>query len=268
MLWDNTGNKGSVVKFDLSDGAYNSTGVINGGLTVVDYGSDPLGDDWYRVWASWTTGATNTDYYAYTYILDASFSRSYTAGTEAIYVAHNQLETGSVPTSLIITAGSTVTRAADQPTIALSKLPFNTTEGTLVNAHTLDQHIAGDRYVVQISDGGSGKRILSYRAGSGDVPTMYVGNSGTQAYDEFSTTPSEGTETKHAFAWKENDFGHSVNGGTAETDNSGTVPSGLDVMEIGHSGSGGGNQLNDGISFIKYLPRRITNANLQSETAT
>jgi hypothetical protein len=78
-------------------------------------------------------------------------------------------------------------------------------------------------------------------------------------------TVSANTAFKTAFGFKASDFGFSLNGSAASTDGTGTMPSTSAKLELGAQASG--TLLSGHIRQITYLPRRISNTELQTRTA-
>jgi hypothetical protein len=96
----------------------------------------------------------------------------------------------------------------------------------------------------------------------GGVITVVDGVRQHEMYPSVSTHPRKG-----ALAYKANDFATSYNGGAVATDTSGSVPTNVDRMRLGHdylAASTG--ELDGTISKIIYYPKRLTNAQLQALT--
>jgi hypothetical protein len=173
--------------------------------------------------------------------------------TDAIAVYGVQNENGAFPTSYIPTTTASVTRAADACSIATSLFPYSATAGSaIVNAQMFSTSLGS---VMQIDDGGIANRIL---VNSGQLLVVVGGAS--QAQIASSTTI---TNDKLGGAWAADDFAHTKNGALIGTDASGTLPtvttlrvnSSLSAVSPGH------------IRQITYIPRRITNAELQERTS-
>ena len=87
-------------------------------------------------------------------------------------------------------------------------------------------------------------------------------NTTTQAFWSVATTEP----IRAAVAYKANDTNFSIAGVAQTTDTVCTVPT-VTLMQIGGLFSGSNFQLNGWIRQITYIPRRLSNAELQSRTA-
>ena len=184
-------------------------------------------------------------------------------------VTNVQLEAGSFATSYIpnnATSG-TVTRSADIASIPVSAFGYNQEAGTVVvelGHFNIDTSLAG---IVSITSdppplsewapliyGSTSAIVLSVQdAGVGQVSIQVSGDRRT-------------TGGIVGFAMKENSFAASVGGSTPQTDNSGTMPTDMSVMRIGTFASNPA-YLNGHIKSIRYYPRRLTDAQLQTLTS-
>lgn len=84
-----------------------------------------------------------------------------------------------------------------------------------------------------------------------------------QALLGVNTIPS----AKIAYSYKLNNFAASVNGGTAATTSTGTVPTALTYATLGAFDFGGFERLNGHIRTLRYYPKRLSNTELQLLTA-
>jgi hypothetical protein len=74
------------------------------------------------------------------------------------------------------------------------------------------------------------------------------------------------TTQRVAGAYKSNDFAASFNGGSAVTESSGSVPSGITHLHIGLRPDAGTGALSGHIRKIAYWPKRLTNTLLEQLT--
>lgn len=169
--------------------------------------------------------------------------------------AFSMIETGTVPTSPIITAGTSLNRLADGVSISTSKLPWNTSEGTLVQSVAVSD---ADYLWYGVSGGNSAR--YAYATGN---PTVYAFN-GANSYNY--GTASDDVRSKYGLAFNASLVSRSKDGAAvveaaASNDN---FSNGVTNLALG-SITGGPPYQPIRISSIKYLPRRISNSDLQSE---
>jgi hypothetical protein len=188
---------------------------------------------------------------------------------EGLYLTGAQMEAGAFATSYIPTTTATATRAADVASITGTNFSswYNQTEGTvfsdclstfsttqvLVNIAATAAITATSAISLSSNLTSSQKRVRVRDAASDDQASLALGAS------------SSGSRTRIAAAIKANDFAASLDGGTAVTDTSGTVPT-VVLMEIGCAPTGVtlGTQLH---RRLTYWPVGLADTTLQSITA-
>ena len=214
---------------------------------------------------NWTTQVITSSWVRYSFAATTAAQRVgfriVTSG-DAIELWGAQLEAGSGASSYIVTVASQVTRNADSclmsgtnfsswythgiGTVCWSGSVFRVTAGHLANINTVNND----------------PRITAY-VGAGAL-TNLVTNPGTQVSMFFGSVTAN-TAFKAAWRFNTNDFAACLNAGTVYTDTLGTVPTGVDRMQLG--AAEGGYQFLDGwIKSIKYYPTAFTNAQLQTAT--
>ena len=229
------------------------------GATIVK-----LASGWYRV----TMPATQaTNYTAAFFVLPDSYTSGSIAGSwsgdgvKGIYLWGAQTEDGAFPTSYIPTGASTVTRSADVASVSTQAFPYSATEGTVV-VNASSPCIAAIANMITLDNGTTQERIRLL-TDVASVKTIVTESNTTQA----NLSPGSATANtpfKFAVAYKVNDFAAVVNGSAAATDAAGNVP----VVNIARFGAdSSGNYLNGHIRQITYLPRRISNTELQQRTS-
>jgi hypothetical protein len=184
-----------------------------------------------------------------------------TQPSQTIFAWGAQLETGSFPTSYIPTTTAAVVRSADVCSITGSDFTgfYNQSEGTmLANAFTL---ASGDRTVLAADDNTANEMIRLRTEGTNPFFKVTDGGSDVVAIDAGTVTAN--TAFKLIGAYKVNDFASSINGGSAVTDTTGTIPT-VDRMRIGAGQVG--NTMCGCISAIRYFKKRLPDAKLQSLT--
>ena len=123
------GTDGNRYWFNLTTGAVASTALIGAGFTNTSASMVTLPNNWFRLSVTFTT-KTLTTFNLFAGPTDADASLTLSSG-QTCYLWQAQLELGSFATSPIVTAGSTVTRAADQLSLLTALFPYNAAQGTV-----------------------------------------------------------------------------------------------------------------------------------------
>ncbi len=240
-------------RFDLS--AKTAVQVTAG--TNDSAGIEDIGGGWFRIWitADATTTATAN---CYIFLHDGVSNTYLGDGVSGLYPWGGQVEEGEAPTSLIVTGATPVTREADKLMLALDDW-YNPAGGTLYmeatapaplvarNALAIDDN-TGDNYIL-LRDFAAPARIDR----GGVLQANLVGSW------------FNGSTSKLAVAFVDDDFAMSQDGAAVTTDNSGTVPTGLTQMQVG--GRLGTTFFNGHIKRVIYWPRRLADAVLEAMAA-
>lgn len=257
-------NAGSPFQFiqatvDLTTGVISGTTSGNGG-TLSSATATSYGNGWWRVTLCGTIGA-GTSFAARVYPNTiAAFSGD---GTSGLLAWGGQLEAGAFTTSYIPTTTASVTRSADVASLATSAFPYSTTEGSLI-VSAMPQNLGAVRRAVQLDDGTTNERV-TLSTNSTPNGSLTVNDGGVAQAELVAGTPVVNAAIKMAARFKANDFAFSVNGGAVGTDTSGTFPT-LNALRIG-SGTSSTEPLNGWVRQITYIPRALTNVELQARTA-
>jgi hypothetical protein len=180
-------------------------------------------------------------------------------GIDALY-RRPQVEVGGNRSSYLPTYGVALSRAADVVTMPTSYVVFFATAGTHVASFT-PQLISTTNEIVSLSDGTTNEVIES---SAGLTSHLVVTDGGTPQCDIDAGTLTVNTTAKLGAVYSANDFAASINGAAAVTDTSGTMPT-VTTFYFGQSSAG--NQLSGVLTQFTFIPRRISNAQLQSRTA-
>jgi hypothetical protein len=121
------------------------------------------------------------------------------------------------------------------------------------------------QYLLSANDINAGTNAVNLLSNLVGNAQFRVWSSGSITGDITGTRQQLGQLSKYAGAYKTDNFGFSVGGGTAGTDPTGAVPSGVIKLELGAGSSS--NYLNGHIAAFKYWRVRLSNAKLQTETA-
>jgi hypothetical protein len=230
---------------------------------------EPISNGWYR--CAFTVAATADDAYILVFLDGAS--NSYAGDpTKGMYFWGAQAELGAFPTSYIPTTTATATRAADSAIVNPISSFYNASEGTLfaeANPRSLTLQPNVSRVFASLNSGDFNNQINIQQRTSGDPDTVefapYIFPSGGPASMVGGGSLLTTTQ-RVAGAYKPNDFAASFNGGSAVTESSGGVPSGITHLHIGLRPNAGTGALSGHIRRIAYFPKRLSNALLQSLT--
>jgi len=234
-----------------------------------DASIESVGNGWFRCVLANTTNAIS--FFSVggsdnTYLTSPWAQSSLTQG-KFIYVWGAQLETGAFPTSYIPTTGAAATRARDLAEIPTSAFGYNNDKGSISVEFKSNKPSSLDYGAFVLSDGSPTNRILhftsstSHRGGS-----LNSGNLDVNIGAGSRGAPSE--LVKFAIGFSDNNFAASLNGATAVTDTSVTIPSGLSKLALGYyyPTLPNTNLISGHIKSIQYYPRRLTNTQLQELT--
>lgn len=262
--------------FDLLNGSNTAT-TSSGNWSSVLASSTDCGNGWYRLSMQVTSSGAVT---IVTAIRPANagtgFSASY--GAPAAYTGTNrtsyifgaQLEQGAFPTSYIPTTSASVTRSADVCQITGSDFSgfWNGTEGSLVAEYdrlaAVDANFSAGypRIATAVKTSDTSRAVTLFASQSPAGEAFFVQDGTVQAWFSAGSLASANAPTKLSAAYKANDFAASLNGASVATDTSGTIPSGIDRMDIGNEY--GVTRFHNGhIARLRYYPTRLTNAKLQ-----
>jgi hypothetical protein len=260
LYWADGANVASVV-FNTSTGQVTETTDGTGYIQAA-------GNGWYRctvVKAAGTTTAVNVQIR----FVSSGIITSYTGdGVSGMYLWGAQFEAGLAASTPIDTAGSTVARGADNITLATSLFPYDDAgPGTLLvrfsqvspsfNSGTiaaaLRQQAGGNANLISLGSGGS----------TTSRPRGQIFAASASQVDSSPTVAAyaRNTPLNAAIAWDTNDVLVVGDGATA-TDTSATIPSSIDILEIGSRDTAF--QLNGHIQLLAYVPRRMTEGQIAS----
>lgn len=246
---------GNFANFDLQTGA-----VVSADSGITAHTPIALGNGWYRVAATKTAASSATADFR----IQVSPS-AWVSGTADKWFSYGaQLEAGSFATSYIPTGSATATRSADVSSVSTQAFPYSSTEGTLVANVLSPNGQSSNRRIWSINDDANGTtNSLELRNNSTNVSILTIAGATTGTVT--STWPD--TAFKIGAAWAASDYALGVNGGTVATGSSGTIPTGATTLRLGNFTTTQSRWLCGHIRQITYLPRRISNAELQTRTA-
>lgn len=218
--------------FNLNTGVVGTLNTRGTGWTAMSHGIKSMGGGVYLCWIVFTTGATALRQAAVCATSDTGGAPN---ANHVFYLDGLQAELGTFPSSAIATAAASVARSADSITLATSAFPWSATVGTLMfEGHT--PLGSGTQVLWQCDDGSENERFRLLRNSSNEIHFI-VTDGGADVCDLNLGTVANDTAFKAAVSWAASDFVGSLNGGTAVTDISGTLPT-VTTMRLGSSFTG------------------------------
>ena len=253
----------SFTKFQTNISGIYQSAVVNlstGAITNSTFATTPtatsVGNGWYRVSYTVTSGGSNVVMY-----IDGgctSIGGTFTGnGTDGIFLWGAQFEADAYPTTYIPTTTTSVTRLADTATRTGISSVIGQTEGVIF----ADVYLNSRSSFTYLAIAPNLSSATTY-IGIGFTATNFqfeVVNSGIQSAITFVNSSTG--RFKIAAAYKQNDFAFYVNGTQIGTDTSGTVPtcSELGLAAYSQSASVYYNQ-------VALFQTRLTNTQLASLT--
>jgi hypothetical protein len=172
-----------------------------------------------------------------------------------------QLELGAFPTSYIPTVASTVTRAADNISLATSAFPYSATTMTVYANLSIANVANANRWIEGGVDGSN-----YWYCKAADNEHLAVVSGGAVSANIDLGTYTVGANDKIAAAMQADNYAACLNGGTPTTDTAGAMPVGTPtLLYIGRSNLGGVSY-NGYIKSFMYLPVRKSDAELVTLT--
>ncbi len=192
------------------------------------------------------------------------FSTLGSDATADIVVWGAQLEAGAFSTSYIPTSNIAVTRNADVATMTGTNFSswFNASEGAFVASFDTYSPTT-QKYIGAVSAGGTIANSFLFTILSGSTDN-YVLSGGVQQARLLTGTIAANTLAKLGFRYANADFAIAANGGGLQTQLSGSLPVGMDRLNIGSS-AGNGVQLNGHMAKLFWYSK-LTNAELVAFT--
>lgn len=185
---------------------------------------------------------------------------------DAVDVAYAQMESGAFITSPIETFAASVTRAADNVSLATSAFPYSSTQSTMAAYVYLSDPFTTAVLVALFRDG-SNFAYIAHQGASLDRLAINVNSGGvSQANLQDFVTRTNANAALGMVAQSNNVIG-SLNGATFGTqDTAVTMPTAATSIQIGQFGAFG--QPNSYVKKIVYLPLVKTQTELNTLTAS
>ena len=246
-----------------------ATGTLGSVNTELTASIIPYPNNWYRCVVTRTTTASGTLRAQWNIVTSDTAARveSYAGDiTKGLFLWGAQIEAGAFATSYIPTTTATATCAADVASITGANFSswYNQTEGTVFAEFRALQNNDAAIWSFYTNPNGSIRQTIEANS-----QTRLVVESPIGAYPvvEYSVnTANANTSAKSICAFKTNNYGIALNGGTVKTDTSGTMPTPLNTLNIGCV-IVGFNQYSGTIKRLTYWPVRLANPTLQAITS-
>lgn len=236
------------------------TGETSGGGVLASSSIIEYPNNWFRLTITGDIGA-NTAAVTTLYLCDTNNNIGYAAdGTSGLFVWGAQLEEGPFPTSYIPTVASPVTRSADNHTIVSPNF-YNPPISSIVLHYTPKVGVATATQTLLAFDNDTVSSEIKMSI-VGITPTLNVVDA-TRATVSIATSPNISTtdiEYRVAFTIKQDKHTLTNNGVGIVTANSGSLPTNVNVMRIGHDKRG--NSFNGYIKKLIYYPRELPTSTL------
>ena len=245
--------------FDLQTGTIGNVAAGNTS-TIINFGNG-----WYRCSLTRSAGSTSPAYAVAVATSNGGLSMQ-GDGTSGIYIWGAQVEAGAFATSYLPTVASTVTRSADVASVATSAFPYNVNSSSLIIAASQLSELAVSSWTQSLDNGTGNDRFVTIVGPNRPVNTQMTSSLVGQ-FNQSITPTSTTTPFKHAFAYELNNANMAVNGVLGTDDTTVTPPAAAaTTLRIG-TNTIQSVFFNGHIRQITYLPRRISNAELQARTS-
>jgi hypothetical protein len=234
-----------------------STGV--GNVQAGSFGSTSIqafADGWYRVVVTKITTGSGSPQLRIGVAQSLSVT-SYSGSGNTIFAWGAQLEQGASASSYIPTTTAAATRNASLADLISSAIANNIRSFYV----EFSSPAVGTRGAASLNDNTANKRIEVIT--SGTDPRLVVRDGGVEQANINGGTVTAGVKTRVAVRISANDFAISINGSTAATDTSGTLPT-VDRLMIGRTQAG--EYLNGRIARFAGWTELLSDVTLQAIT--
>jgi hypothetical protein len=243
--------------FDLSTGIVSNE--VSGSGTMLE-----LDNGWYRCeFTSLATVGQSATNVAFR-ILNSADENNYTGdGTSGVYIWGSMLEQNSVASSYIPTQGTIQTRVQETASGSGNSEVFNSEQGVLF-ADIAGLVDADDYRIISLNAGNSTASIfLGLRNDTGNV-YMYMPTDSTSYISNVNATNKF---TKIALKYKTNDVSFFINGFKVFTDNTVTLPTGLNQLDFNYGNSTDSYPFYGKTKEISYYDEVLTDLELETLTS-
>ena len=270
LVGTNAGNNYALAVFTLAgSGSVSQTAQSGSGTSLVSSSIASVGNGWYRIQITVTLGAVGSSPSAYALIELPPAGSGNSIGTygrlgatsgHTIYAWGVQIEALPLASSYIPTTTSTASRAAD----SFKRTRTNPTSITkLIKSITPPGVPTAECTVWSADDGTDNNYIRVVYYSDGHIRVLVEASDTSQANLDMGAVAVNTTFTL-AFTASANNFLASLNGGTAVTSSSGTMPTGLVNDRIGSGVDAGDEWFSDVMIDAEWTNLVATAAQLQA----
>jgi hypothetical protein len=254
-----------------------STLTATGEANVTSPTITPVGSGWFRLQATWPASQPTIRLSIFASSGSDGLSPVAGNGTDGIFLWGAQLEAGSFATSYIPNGSAVAgaTRTADVASVSTQAFPYSATEGTVVlNISNGTARTGGSFALCTFDDGNGGydnSRQLYFQNDTGDV-RAYESSNNVVAVDQiaYNGPPNTSVTGKQAYTYKANDFASAFNGAAVvQLSTSGNPALNIRTMGLGSDFNASASGAVTGRVYIRqitYIPRRLSNSELQART--
>ncbi len=240
------------------------TGAFITSAGVGSYVVTPIGNGWFRF--AITAVASTTTLNGFIYPASGQITNYTGDGTSGIYIWGAQLEVGAFPTSYIPTTTAQVTRAADVCSVNNLSPWYRADEGTLLVDWNLPVNTSDNNQLAAFGSVVASSMAIRMGVNNGRRVRAFAQDaSGVFQYSVDCPVEASRTTGKSAFSYKSKDDFAVSSAGSIQKDISGDI-SDLSISTL-RVGRNGGTYANGHIRRVRYIPRRISNTELQALTA-
>jgi hypothetical protein len=248
-----SGGANIIVEFQLT--GTGSTDTETGSPTSVDIES--LSNGWYRCSITATLDANAFNMYVYP-ARASTLGSPNVAATGDVLVWGAQAEAQSAPTSYIPTTSAAVTRSADA-LVYTAGANVVAASGTVIIAATPDSISAANNSILDIYKA-SPLNAVRMRINAGG-PQLIVYSGGASVASLKKSSVSAGETHVYAAVWAENDFRWYQDGGSEQSDTSGSAPEAFDFIKVGNL-NGENSQFNGPLKHLLIYNRSLSAAEI------
>lgn len=178
-------------------------------------------------------------------------------------VRYAQLEAGSFATSFIPTAGTSVLRNADIPTMTGANFSswYNASEGAFTFEYNQPFNLSDNTAMLAFTDGTNSNAIMLLTETTPRA-RLFIDSSGSNVANIAAGNMTLNAVNRQTSSYKVNDFRMAVNGAAPQQDAFGAVPVGINQLQIGSRPTG--LQWTGYARKLFYYPQALLNAELQA----